>query len=259
MAARDRVIAELRARPGPSCEERRFLAEFDGKSDPDKAADAIARLEAMLADPTLDGSTRDLTLAAIVEIAGVHLPDIVPDFGVKPAPERHRELLRRWQQRASGIRSPLAKATADTWIARSLCCSGVPGDLARGLDLLRATCEAFPDRAGAALAYCQAASVLTEQAPGWVRAGHMLAASQAAAVVLHRVASGELAVIASTLDRLHFFAWSAAATSGNVLEMKRLLPLVESDLDEPTLERAHTLLRTVEEQFEAFRGGKRGK
>jgi hypothetical protein len=166
---------------------------------------------------------------------------------------RHRELLDAWQQRAGEIRYPPAKAVADLWIGRSLCCSGRPGDLARGLELLQATCTGFPNRARAALEYTKAAITLPPETPEMVRSAHMLAASQAIDDVLRASAKGEFVVPAPLLQQLREAGWWAAALGGDVFGMVRLLPLVEPRLAPGTLESARAKQRDVEAAVETFK------
>ncbi len=250
--ARERLFAALRAKTERSRQEERFLAEYDGKLDIAAVPDVLERLHRLHADET-SPYARELLVANQIEIAGWHLPQREDVAGEVSVAELHRQLLDTWREPAAALRHPRAQALANTWIARSLCCSGVSGDLDRGLELFRATCGSSPGLSLLALEYGKAASHL-DGINKVIQRTHALAARAAIDDVLQRAETGRLAPLVPGLAReLRYYAWMLSWQAQDHVELTRRFPTIEDMVPDTMLEGARAATEWTQGVLAEFR------
>lgn len=222
------LVASLRARRERSGEVERFLAEYDGKSSSADVAPALARLENLYAQQQHDRIGRDLTLAAMVEVAAWHLPDATT--GASGTDQvQHREFVERWANRADELRHAPAKATARAWLARSMCRCGEEL-LLPGLEAFASACAQFPLRARAAIDYADAVINLPESTEPAVRTAHLASARRTLQSLEASARSGKLVLPASTGQLVGYHAWLLAFHAKDFFDLVRRTPEVRDIL-----------------------------
>jgi predicted Ser/Thr protein kinase/tetratricopeptide (TPR) repeat protein len=242
-AACDALIERARREQPRSVEVERFLAEHDGKVDPAAVPDALARLERLWSAQHDDVIGRDLTLAAMIEVAAT-----------ASTAAAHRQLLVDWWDRAQALSYRPAVVVANTWLARASCCSEMPGNLLRGLDLFAATCAAVPGQAQPAIAYAEAVALLPPDVDGPVRRTHAIAARSALEAVERSIRSGDLVIAPlERLRRVQYYAWLLAWQTQDEVDMARRLPSVEDIVDDALLLRAREAAAAAAAAQEQFR------
>ncbi|MCA8950932.1 MAG: serine/threonine protein kinase [Planctomycetes bacterium] len=249
-AARAALFEQLANDPQRTDWQERFLAEYEGKTNPERTAAACERL-ARLADRTAHPYGREMLTAHRIEITGWNLPEPAADH---PAPTQHRALLAEWQERAEALCHPAARAIAATWIARSLCCSERPGDLARGLELFQGAAENGIGNPRLALEYAGAVGALDDtKVDAYVLRTHALAARDALGRELARVDSGRQRLPRQLVGELCRFALLMAWRAEDPIDVWRRFPRAEPWLQPEELAGARELARWAAEAVTAFR------
>lgn len=233
------LVEQVRRSSPMSAEVQRFLLEYDGKSDPSRAPEALTRLQQLWDAQQEDRIGRDLTLAAMIEVAARPLALHAGAEG-GASPEYCGRLITDWQERAATIRYRPAAATADDWLARAQCRSGRPGDLLQGLERFAATCAAFPLRAGTAIAYAEAVALLPAGFEDTVRRLHTLRARDTLVGIERAATTGSLTVAQDEYRYVEYYAFLLAWQAQDMIEMARRLPAIEDALDDRLLPRARS-------------------
>jgi predicted Ser/Thr protein kinase len=206
----------LRNRPTSSAEIERFRWEDVGKRDATQLPEALAQLAALHARQHDDPIGRDLTLATMIETAAWHLPvPAQPQAIVDPAP--HDDFLDDWWPRLRELHYPPALATAQEWLAASMCLSG-EGSVLPGLELYAQAVELQPLRPRVALAYADVVCALPAATDAAVRTAHLARARRALARI-EAAASDHLVLPEDARQRLAWRALLLALHAGDAFEV----------------------------------------
>jgi hypothetical protein len=223
------LVAAWRQTAGDG-EDRRLLAEFDGKTDPARAQSALAELARLHAAATDDPLEQDLLVAAQIEVAAWHLagPD---ERGALATTGAHEALLRRWSDAAAALRHPPARATALAWLARSACWLGGTWTTA-GLERFAAACHDAPLRVRGPLDYAAAVLALPAETEFVLRTAHLHQARSALDRLAEAHAAGERALTGHDKALLDYRAWLLAVHAKDFIAVVKSTPVVAAMLPE---------------------------
>ena len=224
-----KLIEDLRAKPDRTPHEEQFLAEYDGKIDAAHVPDSLTRLAA-LHDASSNINERERLLAMQVVVAGYHLPN--PGEG---AAELHQRYLTEWLPHAASLQNRVSRSLANPWVARSLCSSGRPGDLGRGLEMFHATCLESPGAQDAAVEYAKAVLAIPADVAETVRLHHVLSARTAIDAVLDRIAAKRMGAAKMFTNELRYYAFFLVWRAGDYVELLRRFESVKGLLPESVL------------------------
>ena len=245
--AQVKLIEDLRAKPDRTPHEEQFLAEYDGKIDAARVPDSLTRLAA-LHDASSNINERERLLAMRVVVAGYHLPN--PGEG---AAELHQRYLVEWLPHAATLQNRVSRSLANPWVARSLCSSGRPGDLGRGLEMFHATCLESPGAQNAAVEYAKAVLAIPADVAATVRLHHVLSARTAIDAVLDRIAAKRMGASKMFTNELRYYAFFLVWRAGDYVELLRRFESVKGLLPESVLVGAQQAADAGEQAREELR------
>jgi serine/threonine protein kinase len=210
-----KMIAVLRAKSERAPFEDQFLAEYDGKIERSRVPSALLRL-ADLHDAATNSNQRGRLLAVRIIVAGYHLSN--PGEGEA---ELHRKYVDEWLERGESLKGRVSRAEAYPWLARSLCCTGRPGDLDRGLEMFRTTCLESPGFPHVAVEYAKAVLAIPESVGEPARIHHVMAARVALDTVLERISSNRIGVGKEQANQMRYYSFFLTWRTGDYVELSR--------------------------------------